>query len=371
MKEIRPTSEVELRDALVEAAAASGPISLGGNGSKRRMSAAPFEPAVSISTACLRQVLQYEPRDLTVSVQAGLPWAEFSAMLAKNHQMVPLDPPYFDQATVGGVVAANSVGPRRRGYGGPRDSVIGMTFATLEGKLAKSGGMVVKNVAGFDMAKLMIGSFGTLAALATVNFKITPMPERTCTFAMQFETGAACAEARDQVIRGVLQPTAIDAFNPAAAQRIGLDGFVLLLQAGGNPAMLDRYPRELPQARALEGDAETELWRKIREFTPDFVAEHPDAYVARVSATLSQTGLLLNQPAPVYVRAGTGTAYVHFAGIEQARTWAPPSGTRHVYEYGNGLQTPPAGPEFAMMKAVKRLFDPTGILNPGRLYGHI
>ena len=91
--------------------------------------------------------------------------------------MVPLDPPFAEAATVGGVVAANSSGPRRRLYGTARDLVIGMQFATLEGKLVQSGGMVVKNVAGLDMAKLMIGSFGTLAAIAVVNFKLLPMPE--------------------------------------------------------------------------------------------------------------------------------------------------------------------------------------------------
>ena len=96
--------------------------------------------------------------------------------------MVPLDPPFADQATVGGVVAANSSGPRRRLYGTARDMVIGMRFATLEGKLVQSGGMVVKNVAGLDMAKLMIGSFGTLAAIAVVNFKLVPMPEAERSF---------------------------------------------------------------------------------------------------------------------------------------------------------------------------------------------
>ncbi len=122
-------------------------------------------------------MLEYEPRDLTISVEAGLPWREFTSLLAANRQMVPLDPPFAADATVGGVVAANSSGPRRRLYGTARDLVIGMRFATLEGKLVQSGGMVVKNVAGLDMAKLMIGSFGTLAAIAVVNFKLLPAPE--------------------------------------------------------------------------------------------------------------------------------------------------------------------------------------------------
>src|ERR1700730_19456613 len=100
------------------------------------------------------RILQYEPRDLTISVEAGMRYADLSSVLAKNRQMIPLDPPFANNATIGGIVAANSSGPRRRLYGAARDLVIGMKFATLEGKLVKCGGMVVKNVAGLDMGKL-------------------------------------------------------------------------------------------------------------------------------------------------------------------------------------------------------------------------
>ncbi len=111
--------------------------------------AGPVEASdVTISTSRLNRVLDYEPRDLTVSVEAGIPWNEFTNLLGEHGQMVPLDPPFADSATVGGIVAANLSGPRRRLYGSVRDMVIGMTFATLEGKLVKTGGMVVKNVAG-------------------------------------------------------------------------------------------------------------------------------------------------------------------------------------------------------------------------------
>ena len=175
---LAPTTAAELAEALRDAAARQRTIALAGNASKRLM-AGPVEPAdEAIATAALRRVLEYEPRDLTISVEAGLPWREFTSSPGRqNRQMVPLDPPFAGQATVGGVVAANSSGPRRRLYGTARDMVIGMRFATLEGKLVQSGGMVVKNVAGLDMAKLMIGSFGTLAAIAVVNFKLQPVPE--------------------------------------------------------------------------------------------------------------------------------------------------------------------------------------------------
>src|SRR5580658_4370603 len=151
--------------------------------------AGPIAPAnVRITTAGLKRLLQYEPRDLTVSVEAGMPFAELNSLLARNGQMIPLDGPYSDSATVGGMVAANISGARRRHYGTARDLVIGMKFATIEGKLVQSGGMVVKNVAGLDMGKLMIGSFGTLAAIASVNFKLLPRPTAEASFLVSFET---------------------------------------------------------------------------------------------------------------------------------------------------------------------------------------
>ena len=195
---LAPSNPVELAEALRDAAAAGRTIALAGNSTKCRM-AGPVEPAeVSLTTLSLGGVLQYEPRDLTISVGAGLSWCEFTRLLAENRQMVPLDPPFADDATVGGVISANCSGPRRRLYGTARDLVIGMQFATLEGKLVKSGGMVVKNVAGLDMAKLMIGSFGTLAAIAVVNFKLQPMPEVERSFLLPFDSLAAAIAARNR-----------------------------------------------------------------------------------------------------------------------------------------------------------------------------
>src|SRR4029077_15887594 len=128
---------------------------------------------------------------------------------------VPLDPPFAEGATVGGVISANCSGPRRRLYGTARDLVIGMQFATLEGKLAHSGGMVVKNVAGLDMAKLMIGSFGTLAAIAVVNFKLMPAPEGERSFLLPFDSIEAAMAVRNRILQSPLQPAAIDLLNPA------------------------------------------------------------------------------------------------------------------------------------------------------------
>src|SRR5262245_13052707 len=252
--------------------------------------AGPVEPSdISISTRNLTRVLQYEPQDLTISVEAGISYCALSSMLAENRQMIPLDPPFADEASIGGILAANSSGPRRRLYGTARDLVIGMKFATLEGKLIQSGGMVVKNVAGLDMGKLMIGSFGTLAAVATVNFKVLPMPQVERLYLLSFDTVDLALVARDRILKGVLQPAAVDLLNRHAAKIVGWHGCVLAVRAGGNAAVIDRYERELREMGSLEiGDASAASW--IQEFTPRFLTAHENGAVVRVSCTLAQLG---------------------------------------------------------------------------------
>src|SRR6266478_1145874 len=228
-----PESPEELASALSAAAAEKHTITLGGRFSKNKMAGPVARSDVTIATTSLARVLSYEPNDLTISVEAGMRWAELTRLLAENRQMVPLDPPFAGSATVGGVVSANCSGPRRRLYGTARDLVIGMTFATLQGKLVQSGGMVVKNVAGLDMGKLMIGSFGTLAAIAVVNFKLLPMPAVNATFVIPFRVLVDALAARDQMLKGVLQPAAIDVLNPMAAGQLNRKGYILAVETGG------------------------------------------------------------------------------------------------------------------------------------------
>jgi len=372
---LKPASPEELADSLRAAAEAGRSIRIEGASSKTGMAGAVPKADAVVSTSALNRVLEYDPRDLTISVEAGLPWADLTQLLAKDGQMIPVDPPFSDRATVGGVIAANTSGPRRRLYGSVRDMVIGMKFATLEGKVVQSGGMVVKNVAGLDMAKLMIGSFGTLAAVAVVNFKLTPVPRATRSFMMRFQNAKEAIKARDSILAGVLQPTAIDVLNDAAAKRLGSRGFVLLVQAAGVPEVLDRYARELPgEVNPVEGELETRLWTSIREYTPQFLREYPRGIVTRVSTTLSGLGHVLEMhPGPVLARAANGVAYVYSAeprplnanGLRWAVEFAPDDLKANLELW------PGPGSEFEVMKKIKALFDPNGLLNRGRLYGRI
>jgi glycolate oxidase FAD binding subunit len=368
-----PASPEELAQSLAEAGSRSQRITLCGNSTKQRMGGPVAPSDVTISTAALNKVLQYEPRDLTISVGAGISYCELSRLLAEHRQMIPLDPPFSDRATVGGIVAANTSGPRRRLYGSVRDMVIGMTFATLEGKLIRTGGMVVKNVAGLDMGKLMIGSFGTLAAIAILNFRLYPMPPGTRTFVLEFDRLADVIAVRDVVLKSRLQPAAIDIVKSA-------DGYQLAIQAGGSPAVLDRYSRELFRMRVVEAAAEEALWRGIRESTPHFLRTHENGAVLRVSCVLSDLGRVLESlPPQAVARAGSGVCYGYF---DKAADLQHPSAGASVVEFGpqdfretaslhNIDLWPHPGNDFAMMKKIKDMFDPQGLLNRGRLYGRI
>ena len=381
---LAPSTPAELADALHGAASAGQTICLSGNGTKRRM-AGPVEPAdISVTTISLRGVLKYEPRDLTISVGAGLSWRELTSLLAENRQMIPLDPPFGDQATVGGVVAANAAGPRRRLYGTARDVVIGMQFATLEGKLVDSGGMVVKNVAGLDMAKLMIGSFGTLAAIATVNFKVAPMPEVERSFLLPFASLEAANEARTGILKSQLQPAAIDLLSPAAGATVGNNTWLLALRVGGNQAAVDRYEHEFARydgSVALDDDRQQTLWRHIENFTPGFLYHHEDGAVVRASCTLKELeAVMASFPGAAVARAGSGVCYGYFEHWAAAADWmrkATGRGWKAVLEFSpeapkRKLELWPApGADVEIMKRVKMLFDPRSLLNRGRLYRRI
>ena len=346
----------------------------------KRCLAGPIAPAsVQVSAAGLNKVLQYEPKDLTIGVQAGLPFAELSRVLAENGQMVPLEGPWSDEGTVGGLIASNISGSRRRLYGTARDLVIGMQFATLEGKLVDSGGMVVKNVAGLDMAKMMIGSFGTLAAITRVNFKLVPIPAVSGTVLLQFNDLASASAAALAAVRNVVTPIAIDVLNPVFGAAHGLKGYTLALLFGGNQAVIERslkIAETLGKVRSLSADEAGRFWNFVRNATPQHMAKHPEGAVVRVSTQLSDFGQALESTDnPALAHAGNGIVRQWFARPDAAQAWL--QGRKGVIECaGEALKAsldlwPNAGGDFAIMKQVKQMFDPEGLLNSGRLYGRI
>jgi glycolate oxidase FAD binding subunit len=347
---IQPGTKEQLAEALLDLARAHKTIRLGGNFTKEGLGGPVRDADATVSTSGMRRLLKYEPRDLTISVESGMVWNDLERTLAEHGQMLPLDPAW-GEATVGGVIAANQSGPLRRLYGTARDMVIGMTFVTLEGQEIRTGGNVVKNVAGLDMGKLMIGSFGTLAAITSVNFKVAPMPPASRTFVMEFATLAEAFAERDRILRGQMPPAAIDLVNWGASRTGALR---LLVRAMGPAAVVERFTREFPNVRAFDGDQETAVWREVREFTPRYLEGNPSGGVVTMACSLVDMRAVAEKLAatnvPFTARAGSGAVYAHYAAN------APSVAVRDDAE---------------MMKKVKRMFDPENLLNRGRLYGYI
>jgi len=379
---LQPSTPEELRDQLAHAASAKRSIELFGANTKQLM-AGPRSPAsVQITTARLDSIVQYEPRDLTISVEAGMPFSVLSKELARHGQMVPLDGPWSGEGTVGGMIAANISGHRRRLYGTARDLVIGMQFATLDGKLVQSGGMVVKNVAGLDMAKLLIGSFGTLAAITRVNFKLTPIPPASRTLLFFFDDLKSALAARAAALQGVLIPVAADLLNPILAAQLNLKGFVLALLFAGNEAVIERSNREaatIGPARALSPAEDQKFWHDLMYVTPRHLDKFQQGAVVRVSSTLSECGDVLSTlEGPGHAHAGSGIVRAWFTRPEAASRWLDASvkrGWKGVIEYAgeqvrSGMKLwPEPGNDFVIMKRIKHMFDPENLLNSGRFYG--
>jgi len=380
-----PESAEEVCNLLRQTASVRHSVRVVGNDSKSNM-AGPVEAAeLSVSTSGLRRVLDYEPRDLTISVEAGYLFADLQKLLAQNGQMIALDPPFSERATVGGIVAANTSGPMRRAYGTARDVVIGMSFATLDGKYVKSGGMVVKNVAGLDMAKLMIGSFGTLAVITSVNFRIHSLPERTRTFVFTFSQLEDALEKRNQILSSNLQPVAVDLLSPSMAVRLSHKGFVLAIRAAGSANVLQRYELDLG-GEVLRDRDDAGFWKIVQEFPSDFINRQRDGVILRVSTTLTDMNQLLKLTSGSFIsRAANGVTYLYFASWSgAARIWKSlkqhawpcvvefaPQSIREQEMLWHEPNAEAQQASFVMMKEIKHMFDPNGLLNRNRLYGRI
>ena len=375
-----------------------------GNSSQQELGAP--SPGADL-TLCLRRLnrlKQYEPADLTASMEAGLTVGEFSTALAPHRQWLPLGVAHPEQATIGGALAANSSGPFRLFYGTARDMVIGTRFATVDGKLVKSGGMVVKNVAGYDIAKLLIGSLGTLGVITDVNLKLFPQPA-TETNLLAFGTLGEALEARGALLKSVLSPLALDLLDGAAAsmvsdatrQQLPHGEFLLAVACGGVERVIERSRREVAtlgraagvrDSLTLAGEEEQQLWQAICDLPATFSAAHPDSARLRLCSTLVGMRPLLEATfdhlrqqgaeTALIARAGSGISYLYVRGADLLGfcrdtqqmalsldahvviEFAPPPIQAQLQVWG------PPRDDYLMMQKLKQAFDPKGILNPGR-----
>ncbi len=279
-----------------------------GGGTKQNIGAIPERIDILLRTDRLNKVLHYDAGDLTLSVGAGMTIAEVQAGLAKNSQFLPLDPNLPQQATIGGVLATNANGPMRSGFGSLRDYCIGINFVTGDGKIAKGGGKVVKNVAGYDLMKLMIGSMGTLGVITSANFKVFPLPKQTCTFILDFPDLASAMAQRDRIISSPLAPMCMELVSPRAHEYLAgrsevrdpdhyapqrgmkrAENYSLIIRAGGSDAVLARYRKELGEAisREMSSADEAKLWQHLSDFEKAITTRHRNCMLMNMGVTTS------------------------------------------------------------------------------------
>jgi glycolate oxidase FAD binding subunit len=229
---ISPGSVEEAR-AVVEIAAAAGvPVIPWGGGTAMNVGNPPAAPAIILGLRRLDRLVEHEPGDLTVTVQAGMTMASLQAALEVRGQWLSLETPEPERATIGGVIASDASGPRRHLYGTARDLVIGMTVITGEGVLVRGGGKVVKNVAGYDLPKLFVGSYGTLGVIVEVTVRLRPLPEAERFVVVPFERLDQVGAAVRVLMASDLSPNAVDVLDGAAARAHGLASAVATLLVG-------------------------------------------------------------------------------------------------------------------------------------------
>ncbi|MEZ4767210.1 MAG: FAD-binding protein [Caldilineales bacterium] len=243
-----------------------------GGGSKPALSGG-ADGATLLDMRGLSGIVEYVPDEFTFTALAGTPVSEVTAMLAEHGQYLPFDPPLQDAgATLGGTVAAGLSGPGRYRYGGVRDFILGVRFVDGQGNVVRGGGKVVKNAAGFDFPKLMVGSLGRLGALAELSFKVFPQPQAFATVAVSYLEPENAQADLERLTRQPMDIEAIDVAIPGEPP----DGSVCLyVRIGGLaellPARIDQLSAFLRPAgtglRVVTGDEEASMWRAAREFS--------------------------------------------------------------------------------------------------------
>ena len=410
---VLPGSVEEVARVVRAAAAAGVPVVPWGGGTQVSRGASPRGGALVIGLRRLGRVLEHEPGDLTATVEAGITLDALQGALGTRGQWLPLDPPSPGEATLGGVLATNAAGPRRQGYGTARDLVVGMRVVGADGEIVRAGGKVVKNVAGYDLVKLYIGSLGTLGIIVDATLKLRPRPEMQgacwATFPaldaaalaaaglagselgpvalelLDARAGEACASAAGLPTAagpGVL--VAFEGLRPTVAWEQGEAARRLRAAGARDVAVLDASGT----ARALGAvrDARRVIASPIAVATAGVLPADVGAYLGAAAAaaraanfelaSVAHAGhglatLFLASGAAPRPAAATAAVLAEWRDAARARgghlvvEWAP-LGVREACPVWD-----PPGPDVDLMRGLKARLDPQNVLNPGRFVGGI
>uniref|UniRef100_A0A7C2JZW0 FAD-binding oxidoreductase n=1 Tax=Schlesneria paludicola TaxID=360056 RepID=A0A7C2JZW0_9PLAN len=355
---------------------------------------------VLVDTRELKRVVDYPARDMTITVEAGLPVAELQQLLATENQQLPIDVPQAGRATIGGAIACNVSGPRRFGYGTFRDYVIGISAVDAQGRLFQGGGRVVKNVAGYDVCKLLVGSRGTLAAITQVTLKLKPRPQTSGWWWLTFDTFPEMENVLQRLLTSAARPTALEMLDVPAAKLVVTESRlplpaalpVLAIQVDGTDQevawQLDELRKEVvpfgvQQLERLAGEEAEKLTTALTEFP--IPTDEPLTFQANVrpSRCWEFAELATKCDVAVQCHAGNGVIIGQFpeqvATLEQARGLLDQ--LRHLARRDRGnlivlhcdpewqAALPMCGdpePAWPLMVQLKRQLDPDGLWNPDR-----
>jgi glycolate oxidase FAD binding subunit len=377
---VSPASEDEVAAVLSWASRDRLAVVVRGGGTKLAWGAPPQRCDVVLSTSRLSGVVEHEPGDLVCVARAGTTLASLQEALAAHGQRLALDPPHGVAATLGGIVATGAHGPLRTQYGTARDLVLGARFVLADGTVGHSGGKVVKNVAGYDVAKLLIGSLGTLAVVTEVSLRLHPLPQTSQTVAWQNLNVAAADAVRRAVERAPVVPAAAVLLWPSGAMLVRIEGTAAGVHAQVD-ALLHCAGDDAPAPRCLDGKEARKAWdyTAMRVWNAD-----PTAAIAGVSVPRVHLSALLDrlsaatEAAVVLPALGVAEARLRAGAsgedVAALRTWAAQRGghvtlRRTASADLGALAWPPAAADDAavdLMRAVKRALDPRATLAPGR-----
>ena len=416
---VRPADAAQIAEIVQLAAKEKFAIIPTGGCTKLGIGSPPSRYDIALDLSRLNRMLAYDPKDLTLGVEPGMWMEDLLRTLAEQKQFLPLAIPFSERATIGGIVATNSSSPLRHAYGAVRDFCLGMEFVTGEGAQAKSGGRVVKNVTGYDLHKLLIGSLGTLAVITRVNFRTFPMPQAQKTFIASFSSAEAAFDFCRSVAHSVLTPQLVEVADPSAGQlifsgeafaRILPGQWSAVITAAGQPAVVDRYALELGHMATaanateflpVEDDAHVALFERIREFPRIALEAAPEAAIFRLSALPNAMPSLIakltaiakqNHADVATLARASGILYAVFVAENAGSPGSMANAIPEVFRVCNQpemqasamlewcpkeLKTAPdvvwgpTRPDFELMRRVKKSFDPQSVLAPGRFAGGI
>ena len=383
---ISPQTAIVVADTLRWAASERLSVVVTGHGTKSSWGRPPRSIDVHLRLDRLNAVVDHASADLTATIQAGAVIDDVNRVLGRQGQCLPLDPSFSDWATIGGVIATNDSGPIRHRFGTPRDQIIGITVATADGRLVKAGGRVVKNVAGYDLARLMCGSHGSLAVIVDATFKLAPVPAATATVRMTGLSAAAVRQVMSEADTRQLEPLAVEIAGQIESRHAPL---TLLVRFASVPEAVSAAVDEAQaiasslgiRADVLTGEAETACWsaHATRLFdgmnTLVRLSWLPANLSGALDALADASGYV---PIALAGRAGVGAGVIALEGPPDAQA-AAIGVLRRGSAVGNVVLmrahrdvralVDPWGPEPAAARLwapLKHAWDPTGVLGASR-----